>query len=134
MKKLTNNYSYEIVDDEVIFYVGTGEQIDFEIPHVLNNVYIANVFSLQMLEDINCTLSIEEMDSDVFNDIKPYLKSAIGHQDTAKVLGVEMNRVNVTLNSGDILIVAQLSGGRLSEGVMALTDGCLFKYLWIEVD
>lgn len=43
------------------------------------------------------------------------LTSAIGHQDTANVLGVQRNRINVRINKGDIACVAQLQGGRLPE-------------------
>ena len=57
------------------------------------------------------------------------LVSAIGHQDTANVLGVQMNRVNVSLASGDVAYVAQLVGGRLPEGSTTLPDGFMFKFV-----
>ena len=61
------------------------------------------------------------------------LTSAIGHQDTANVLGVEMNRVNVTLKKGDVAYVAQLQGGRLPEGSTTLPPGFSFKFFKVEV-
>jgi hypothetical protein len=61
------------------------------------------------------------------------LTSAIGHADTAKILGVECNRINVTLNSGDVAYVAQLQGGRLPEGATTLPEGFSFKYMKVAV-
>jgi hypothetical protein len=55
--------------------------------------------------------------------------SVVGHQDTANVLttllGVEvpMNRVSVRLEAGDVLYVAQVTGGRLPEGCTTLPQG-----------
>lgn len=41
------------------------------------------------------------------------LESEVGHADTAAVLGVPCNRVNVKLGKGDTVFVAQLQGGRI---------------------
>lgn len=60
--------------------------------------------------------------------------SVVGHPDTAAVLGVECNRVNLKLNQGDVLYVAQLVGGRLPEGCTTLPDGFSFKFVSITVD
>ena len=59
--------------------------------------------------------------------------SAVGHPDTAKVLGVPMNRINVLLTDHDTLLVAQLQGGRLPEGATTLPEGFKFRYLKITV-
>lgn len=61
------------------------------------------------------------------------LESAVGHADTAKVLGVPMNRINVQLAKGEVAYVAQLQGGRLPEAVTTLPEGFYFKYLKVEV-
>ena len=57
--------------------------------------------------------------------------SAVGHADTAALLGVPMNRISVRLNVGDWLYVAQLQGVRLPEGTTALPDGSSF--FWVSV-
>lgn len=54
--------------------------------------------------------------------------SVVGHADTARVLGVKYNRVNVTLTEGVTLYVAQLVGGRLPEGATELPQGFKFKF------
>lgn len=60
--------------------------------------------------------------------------SVVGHADTAKVLKVAFNRVNLKLQAGDILYVAQLVGGRLPEGATTLPEGFSFKFLKVTVD
>lgn len=62
------------------------------------------------------------------------LVSAIGHADTAAVLGYPCNRVSVKLNKGDVAYVAQLQGGRLPEGTTTLPDGFSFKFIKVEVN
>jgi hypothetical protein len=91
-------------------------------------MYLLNAFSLQMLKDFPCSVRIEEVDS-----LPEGLTSAIGHQDTANVLGVPMNRVNVSLSKGDVAYVAQLQGGRLPEGSTTLPEGFSFKYLKVTI-
>ena len=89
--------------------------------------YLLNAFSLQMV-DVPCTVHFEEV-----NKLPEGLISAIGHQDTANVLGVEMNRINVHLSIGDVAYVAQLQGGRLPEGSTTLPEGFFFKYIRVVV-
>lgn len=90
--------------------------------------YVCNAFSLQMLNDLDCVVAISEV-----SELPQGLTSAIGHADTAAVLGYPMNRVSVSLNKGDILYVAQLTGGRLPEGSTTLPEGFKFVYLRVEV-
>lgn len=91
-------------------------------------IYLLNAFSLQMV-DVPCNVHFEEI-----NKLPNGLVSAIGHIDTAKVLGVEPNRINVHLSKGDIAYVAQLQGGRLPEGSTTLPEGFSFKYIKVIVD
>ena len=93
----------------------------------MKTTYLLNAFSLQMV-DVPCIAIFEEVDA-----LPDGLISAIGHQDTANVLGVPMNRVNVHLSNGDIAYVAQLQGGRLPEGSTTLPDGFSFKFIKVKV-
>ena len=93
----------------------------------MKEVYLLNAFSLQMLQG-DATVRFTEV-----SELPEGLTSAVGHQDTANVLGVEMNRVNVTLKRGDIAFVAQLQGGRLPEGATTLPEGFSFKFIKVEV-
>jgi hypothetical protein len=96
----------------------------------MKKVFLLNAFSLQML-DGDATVKFTEVTRDEVFSTR--LVSAIGHQDTAKVLGVEMNRVNVTLRKGDTAFVAQLQGGRLPEGCTTLPEGFSFKFVKVEI-
>jgi hypothetical protein len=90
--------------------------------------HVTNAFSLQMLAETPATIDIEEV-----AELPEGLESAIGHADTARVLGLPHNRVNVVLYPGDILYVAQLQGGRLPEGATTLPEGFSFKFLRVNV-
>ena len=89
--------------------------------------YICNAFSLQMLSG-DSTVEFQEVE-------KPPegLTSAIGHADTATVLGYPLNRISVSLKSGDVCYIAQLTGGRLPEGSTTLPDGFRFKFIRVTV-
>lgn len=90
--------------------------------------FLLNAFSLQMLSEFPTQVTFEEVDQ-----LPEGLTSAVGHQDTANVLGVPMNRVNVSLSKGDVAYVAQLQGGRLPEGSTTLPDGFSFKFIKVTV-
>ena len=93
----------------------------------MKKIFLLNAFSLQMLQG-NATVKFTEV-----SELPEGLTSAIGHADTARVLGVPMNRVNVTLQKGDVAYVAQLQGGRLPEGSTTLPEGFSFKFYKVEV-
>lgn len=93
----------------------------------MNIIYLLNAFSLQMV-DTPCSVTFSEVDT-----LPDGLTSAIGHADTANVLGVPMSRINVHLNKGDVAYIAQLMGGRLPEGSTTLPDGFRFKYIKVIV-
>lgn len=99
--------------------------------------YIANAFSLQMLPnmEVNTCGKIEyaTISENDFKEFAKDAKSIVGHEDTARVLGVEFNRESVTLEKGDVLLVAQLVGGRLPEGATTLPENCHFKYMSIKI-
>ncbi|MBQ2397801.1 MAG: DUF1874 domain-containing protein [Bacteroidales bacterium] len=92
-------------------------------------MYLLNAFSLQMINEFPTNVKFEEVDT-----IPNGLVSAIGHQDTANVLGVPMNRVNVSLSKGDVAYIAQLQGGRLPEGATTLPNGFTFKFIKVSIE
>ena len=117
-------------------------------------LYIANAFSLQML-DSDCTVTVRAATAtDVKKAIyavigRGVLQYAIGHADTANVAAASLNeaqvandwiefdgqqlfnRCNVALKSGDVLYVLQVVGGRLPEGCTELPEGISLQ--WREV-
>jgi len=102
---------------------------------------LSNAFSLQML-DLQGTSSVQVTPL-TLDEVRQILKkgfiSAVGHQDTATVLSdmlgldVPCNRINVHLTPDDVLVVAQLVGGRLPEGSTKLPDGFSFQFVKVRV-
>ncbi len=108
-------------------------------------LYIANAFSLQMLDTTkraDYRLSIIPLLPDYAARMaaETPFTSAIGHNDTAAVvstmLGVDVpqNRINIALQDEDILLVAQIIGGRLPEGATALPDGVEIHFVIIRIE
>lgn len=101
----------------------------------MNNSYLGNAFSLQMIpmdlwrEGYSPLVSLVTEMPDLHS-----LISCVGHPDTASVLGVECNRVSISLKPGDVLYVAQLQGGRLPEGSTTLPEGYSFEFFRVELD
>lgn len=95
-------------------------------------MYLLNAFSLQMVAESEGTIRFKEIPAPSRDELMA-LDSAIGHADTANVLGVPMNRVSVLLRKGDKAVVAQLVGGRLPEGATTLPRGFSFKFFMVEV-
>ena len=99
-----------------------------------HKAYLGNAFSLQMLPS-DGNVSVETVTE---TDIPSDVVSCIGHADTANVLtdilGMEIpvNRMSVTLNEGDVLYVAQITGGRLPEGSTTLPNGFAFKFMKVK--
>lgn len=93
--------------------------------------YLLNAFSLNMLKIIKpTTISIFPIPIDKVKELlADGFISAVGHEDTAKILTklldlpVEYNRINVTLDRHSMAIVAQYIGPRLPEGVTELPEG-----------
>lgn len=95
--------------------------------------YIANAFSLQMIDEYPVAILVTEITGDEFRAQYDTATSVIGHADTAAVLALPCNRVSIKLHGGDVLYVAQLQGGRLPEGSTTLPEGFLFKYLRVKL-
>lgn len=101
-------------------------------------LYLANAFSLQMLDTTKATtVSIKPISID---DIKTAgFVSVVGHPDTAAVLTdmlgkkVKCNRASITLKPTDTLIVAQIVGGRLPAGTTKLPDGFKLQFLKVTI-
>jgi hypothetical protein len=96
--------------------------------------YISNAFSLQMITGIeSCDLVTNEISEKEFYKMAKKAVSCIGHKDTARVLNLPFNRESISLKIGDMLLVAQLQGGRLPEGATELPEGFSFKFFAIHV-
>ena len=101
-------------------------------------LYITNAFSIQMLPHLATTLNFKPVTLEQAMKMAKanIFISAVGHEDTANVVSnllsafVEMNRISVNLKDNDVLLVAQLSGGRLPEGATTIPDGMSIQF-WV---
>ena len=105
----------------------------------MRKIILANAFSLQMLASDVTDAHFESVEvykmTELANDSRNTVISAIGHVDTANVLsdvlGVEIppNRINIHLEKGDSIYVAQIMGGRLPEGATTLPENFNLKFI-----
>lgn len=102
------------------------------------STYIANAFSLQMLDfKIQQKFEIEIVSISV-EQVRHILSngfiSCVGHADTARIIGgilgeeIPVNRVSLSISPGDMLVVAQYSGSRLPEGAISLPEGAEIRW------
>ena len=103
-----------------------------------NRVFLGNAFSLQMLDLQKQTqVIVTPVSSNEVSNAD--FESVVGHADTAAVLTdmlavpVFCNRTSVRLQKGDVLFVAQVTGGRLPEGATRLPDGFSLSFLRVEL-
>lgn len=103
-----------------------------------NRIFLGNAFSLQMLNlQKQVKILVTPVSSNEVADAD--FESVVGHQDTAAVLTdmlrrpVACNRTSVRLQAGDVLFVAQVTGGRLPEGTTRLPEGFSLTFLRVEL-
>ena len=96
---------------------------------------LLNAFSLNMLADFPAQPLFEEISLDEAREtLGDSFESAVGHAETAAVfseqlgVAVPMNRTTVSLKKGDIAVIGQYRGPRLSEGATSLPDGATIKW------
>lgn len=100
-------------------------------------MFIGNAFSLSMVAPF-ATIEVSPLTFSEVSKIES-LESAIGHADTAFLVGklvgrdLPANRVNIMLKSGDKMVVAQYIGPRLSEGAKELPSGARIEFRLVAV-
>ena len=103
-------------------------------------VYLSNAFSLGMLSG-NSVLTVVELSNDqAISLLKDGFQSAVGHQATADFIknltgiDIPVNRVSLSLKTGDKILVVQLQG-RLPEGKVLTEDEMKqIPYKWYLVE
>ena len=96
-----------------------------------------NAFALQML-DLTDQQTVRVTPVTIGEVAAAPFQSVVGHADTAAVLSgmlgreVRFNRTSIHLGRGDVLYVAQVTGGRLPEGATTLPQG--FKLAFVKVE
>lgn len=97
-------------------------------------IYLANAFSGQMVPDF-CVISKKLVTRERVRELIMWeWESCIKDKDMMTVLSKvldaydQRNRESISMTEDDILIVAELQGGRLPEGATALPEGCQFVF------
>jgi hypothetical protein len=106
-------------------------------------LYLANAFSLGMLQEKETTLKVREISTyEATKHLLLGFKSVVGHEATAKILStllnnkVDLNRESIKLHKGDEVIVFQLLT-RLPEGKILSEEevwGLEFKLYLVVVE
>lgn len=111
----------------------------FNLPRAVPRGYLANAFSLNMLEKLDVNVRISRLSLDKARVAAADLPSIVGHADTAslfaRLLGreVALARETVVLGRGDHLVVGQYSGPRLEQGATSLPDGATVRWAKVEL-
>ena len=91
-------------------------------------IYVCNAFSIGMVHRQYLTrVRIQPLQRPPVLGGGEFV-SAVGHADTALLLGVPAARISVALQPGDIAYVAQYVGPRLPEGTTELPVGARFEW------
>jgi hypothetical protein len=101
----------------------------------MRTTYVSNAFSLSMLPSFTSNVEVREVKS---LPMVGYV-SGIGHKSLIPILEkmtghtYPESRINIHLQDGDVLYVAQYTGKRLEEGATELPDGASLSFLRVVV-
>jgi len=96
-------------------------------------IFLASSFSFQMITNFPSDLHTDEITKEKFDYYKQHAISYMGNEDLANLLNVDYNRESLKLRGGDVLLVAQLMGGKLPKGATELPHNVSIKYLCIHI-
>ena len=98
-------------------------------------MFISNAFSLGMVHENDLPgIRVSKAFGEEIAEALYAGKSFVGHEATAKELGVAFNRETLKLRPGDELYVAQYQGERLPEGATEFPKGSKFKWIRVFID
>jgi len=135
--------SFDTKSDRIRAIKEIAEIFEREKNKKTSKTYIANAFSLNMLESEEATINVKVIDIETVKQMitSEEVESAIGHESTAKILsqllGVEVKaeRKEIKLKKGDRLIVFQLLQ-RLPEGTVLSEEELKqlqFKFFLVQI-
>ena len=98
------------------------------IPLQKNDIAVGNVLTAGLLKKQACVLKSSPITWEEFDEYKIMVEKGeainyMGHPSTAKLVGMEANRVSLQADYGSTLIVVQYDGPRLNEGATELPEG-----------
>ena len=98
------------------------------IPLKDGDVAVGNVLTAGLLKKQNCCIVSQLISWREFDEYKEMVENDeainfMGHPSTAKLVGMEANRVSLQADYGGTLVVTQYDGPRLNEGAVDLPEG-----------
>lgn len=101
---------------------------------VINMIYIGNVFTFGFLANKNVDIKSRQITWKEFDQaLQGEFVNYMGHEDVARMVGLEQNRISISVKSGDVVYLAQYDGPRLEEGATVLPQGATLVPLKVEV-
>lgn len=104
--------------------------------------YIVNSFSLNMIDSskypaftVRVMRISQKYAKELYHELQP--TSGIGHGDLAEILSVDLdanieaNRINISIEPGDRVLVAQYVGPRMPEGSTQLLKDADIYYFYV---
>lgn len=89
-------------------------------------VFIGNTFTINGIDEDKFNVKVEEISWEEFDKYREGDHiNYMGHEDVAKFVGMEMNRISIHAYKGDTIIVPQYIGPRLPEGTTVLPEGAV---------
>ena len=110
------------------------------IPLKDGDIAVGNVLTAGLLKKQNCCIISTLISWEEFDEYKKMVENNkainfMGHPSTAKLVGMEANRVSLQADYGSTLVVTQYDGPRLNEGVTDLPEGAtLLPTQWEVLD
>ena len=101
----------------------------------VKNVFVGNVFTFGFLANKNVDIKSREITWAEFDKVlnSGNFINYMGHADVAHMVGLEMNRISISVNKGDVVYLAQYDGPRLPEGCTVLPEGASLVPIKVEV-
>ena len=98
-------------------------------------IFVGNVFTFGFLSNKNVDIKSREITWSEFDQVlkDENFVNYMGHADVAHMVGLEMNRISISVSKGDVVYLAQYDGPRLPEGCTVLPEGASLVPIKVEV-
>lgn len=97
-------------------------------------IYIGNVFTFGFLANKNVDIKSRQITWEEFDQaLQGEFVNYMGHEDVAHMVGLEQNRISISVVSGDVVYLAQYDGPRLAEGATVLPEGATLVPIRVEI-
>lgn len=145
---VTDDLSWEPEGEYILLGQGRDNIPQFKINGTGNTTFIGSVFTFGFLinpEQGGC-ITYKEIKWEEFNEYIEKMTSYnkwrktneryinfVGHEQTAQLLGINMNRITIRAKPGDKIIWAQYQGPRLEEGSITVPENAKFTPMKAEI-